>query len=71
METRKRGDGIGVVSRESDLKRLRRELETLLESLQQDLEESQPQLSRRQRLEQARSKLLALVDEAVRDVTSG
>jgi len=71
VETRKRGGGIGVVSRESDLKRLRRELETLLESLQQDLEESQPQLSRRQRLEQARSKLLALVDEAVRDVTSG
>ncbi len=55
----------------SDLKRLRHELQTIFEALEQEIQEERPELPRSQRLEQARSRLLTLVDDAVRDVTAG
>lgn len=58
------------MSREADLKRLRRELETILASVEQDLEDEEPGLTHKERRERARSRLLALVDEAVREVTA-
>jgi hypothetical protein len=54
----------------SDLKRLKRELRILYEALTDDVENTRPELSRRERREQVRSRLLSLVDEAVRDVTA-
>ncbi|MGF1511895.1 MAG: hypothetical protein ACFB9M_20565 [Myxococcota bacterium] len=54
----------------SDLKRLKRELRIMYESLDDELADREPALSRRARKEQVRSRLLAMVDEAVRDVTS-
>lgn len=56
------------MSRRADLKRLRRELLTILESLDQDLEDENPELPRRERRGRAQSQLRALVDEAIRDV---
>ncbi|NJK90317.1 MAG: hypothetical protein HC923_13655 [Myxococcales bacterium] len=54
----------------SDLKRLKNELRTLLEAFDGELQERSPSLSRTERLAQARTQLLAVVDEAVRDVTA-
>ena len=56
------------MSRRADLKRLRRELQIILESLDQDLEDENPDLSRRERRDRARSELRSLVDEAIREV---
>lgn len=54
----------------SDLKRLRQELRTLYEAIESELEDTEPELSRRQRRESARTRLLSLVDQAVQDVTA-
>ncbi len=53
----------------SDVLRLKKELETLFFALLNELEETRPELGRRERHEEARSRLLAVVDEAVQDVT--
>jgi hypothetical protein len=57
------------VSRPADLERLRRELQTILDALEADLEVEAPGLTRRERRERARSALLGLVDDAIRAVT--
>lgn len=54
----------------SDIKRLRTELRTLYEAIEADLEDREPDLSRRERRERARAELLARVDDAVREVAA-
>lgn len=54
----------------SDLKRLRHELRTIYEALDAELLEERPELSRRERRDEVRSRLLTIVDEAVREVTA-
>lgn len=53
----------------SDIKRLKAELTVIWQSLLDELQESSPQLSRRERETQARSQLLARVDEVIQEVT--
>lgn len=53
----------------SDVLRLKKELETLFFALLNELEETRPEIGRRERHEEARNRLLAVVDEAVQDVT--
>ena len=53
----------------SDVLRLKKELETIFVALLDEIEDAEPELSRRDRREQARNRLLAIVDEAIQDVT--
>ena len=53
----------------SDVLRLKKELEILFVALLDELEEDRPDLTRRERHEEARSRLLSVVDEAIQDVT--
>ena len=53
----------------SDVRRLKKELETIFFALLDELEEERPELDRRGRREEARSQLLSIVDEAIQDVT--
>ncbi|MEM7674783.1 MAG: hypothetical protein AAF449_02140 [Myxococcota bacterium] len=53
----------------SDVLRLKHELETIFNTLLAELEDDRPDLNRRGRHEEARTRLLSIVDEAVQDVT--
>ncbi|MEL7370772.1 MAG: hypothetical protein AAFN74_17765 [Myxococcota bacterium] len=53
----------------SDVLRLKHELETIYNALLAELEDDRPDLDRRGRREEARTRLLSIVDEAIQDVT--